>query len=1112
MLLAASRFRFSAGDPMHLIPRCVLVLILVLGGLSAARAQEGVLRRPGLTVRMYELAVQDLRKLPELVPNQTPNRDRLVPRLNLTKKDFEGVPAPMATEVSGWLLVEEAGSYVFRLTSDDGSRLSLDGRGVINHDGRHGATPKESESLELSSGLHELFIEHFDAGGGRSLRLEWRRPGAETFEVVPAESLRAEVDPTRVTSPGKKAVIDRRKPGTGLPLPGAHPSWRVENLRPKDFKPKVGAMCFLPDGRLAFGTFDPLQRDERSLPDIESKAPDSIWALDLKTMEVAKIGGDVYEPSGMCVVGKDLYVSHRRAIDRLRDEDGDGFYEAHETLGEGWEGWNYHQFVFGLQHIDGYLYATLSTTMAPPGWKGMETNSGPNGPMRGGILEVDLSSRDARVIAGGTRTPNGIGRMRDGSLVYLDNQGTWMPVSVLAEVLPGQFYGHYNWTRFVPKLAERFPEGGHPSIFADRKRMPPALWLPQNEVVNSPTQPLVFEGPFDPKTGARRYPGSQMLIGELTAGGLRRVALERVDGVLQGALIRFSQGFEAGINRMAWGPDGALYVGGMGAGGNWNWKGTQFGLQRLVPTGDAVFELATVKARPGGFLLVFTEPLAPGVLEKFEDFRVASWTYRPTAAYGGPKQEEMKHRVTGIEISTDRRRVAIDVAGLRTESCIHIAFDATSSTGRAIWSGETWYTLNRMPRAEGEAAASKPLVGASPLMPRGHPVQFWQGGPQPSDANLTQDQILAHPGFFELAPGATPIESGVEFRSATIDLEWWCPEDLESRKALGVLSIHGLRLALGAPTPSETLLGSDEAGALLGRQAARVNASAGPGSWQTLRVAVKAPIVRADGSEAPAMIDAFWNGQRIHGVGLSLSPGGDSARDLDRDGVEKATRLRIEHSGGAAAGPLRIRNVMIAAAGASERMRPRGTWIDILRDQSRWTPLGGQAVFSFKDGVLTGETRPNTPNTYLTSRDRYGDFEMLYEFKVDPKLNSGVQIRSGLLGSLEKRDSRMSGYQVEIDPSPRSWTSGIFDEHGRGWLHPLIAAPYARRAFRQGEWNRVRVLAEGARIRTWINGVPAADMTDVRHAEGHLGFQVHGVGGRKEPLRVQWRKVRLRKL
>jgi hypothetical protein len=107
---------------------------------------------------------------------------------------------------------------------------------------------------------------------------------------------------------------------------------------------------------------------------------------------------------------------------------------------------------------------------------------------------------------------------------------------------------------------------------------------------------------------------------------------------------------------------------------------------------------------------------------------------------------------------------------------------------------------------------------------------------------------------------------------------------------------------------------------------------------------------------------------------------------------------------------------------------------------------------------------------------------------------------------------RVHGYQVEIDADKpdRRWTGGIYDEGRRGWLNPLTGKPEAQAAFKRGEWNKVRVEAVGDHIRTFVNGVPCADLVDSLTLEGFVGLQVHGVGGRQEPLRVRWRNLRIK--
>ncbi|MBP2834345.1 DUF1080 domain-containing protein, partial [Aquimarina sp. U1-2] len=107
----------------------------------------------------------------------------------------------------------------------------------------------------------------------------------------------------------------------------------------------------------------------------------------------------------------------------------------------------------------------------------------------------------------------------------------------------------------------------------------------------------------------------------------------------------------------------------------------------------------------------------------------------------------------------------------------------------------------------------------------------------------------------------------------------------------------------------------------------------------------------------------------------------------------------------------------------------------------------------------------NTPNTFLSTDKIYGDFIFEIDFKVDSTMNSGIQIRSNTLPYY--RDGIVHGYQIEIDPSNRAWSGGIYDEKRRKWLHPLENNTKAQKAFKQNEWNHYRVEAIADTIKTW---------------------------------------------
>jgi hypothetical protein len=174
-----------------------------------------------------------------------------------------------------------------------------------------------------------------------------------------------------------------------------------------------------------------------------------------------------------------------------------------------------------------------------------------------------------------------------------------------------------------------------------------------------------------------------------------------------------------------------------------------------------------------------------------------------------------------------------------------------------------------------------------------------------------------------------------------------------------------------------------------------------------------------------------------------------------------------------------------------------------------WVQRGGKAKYAVEGDCIVGTTVPNTENSFLCTEKDYANFILELDFKVDPGLNSGVQIRSHSLKTY--KNGRVHGYQVEIDPSARAWTGGIYDEARRGWLFKLENNEAARKAFKQNEWNHFRIVADGDSIKTWLNGVPAADLKDNMTPKGFIALQVHSTKSTK-PLQVRWRDIRIKEL
>ena len=187
------------------------------------------------------------------------------------------------------------------------------------------------------------------------------------------------------------------------------------------------------------------------------------------------------------------------------------------------------------------------------------------------------------------------------------------------------------------------------------------------------------------------------------------------------------------------------------------------------------------------------------------------------------------------------------------------------------------------------------------------------------------------------------------------------------------------------------------------------------------------------------------------------------------------------------------------------------TWEPLFNGKNLkgWEKKNGKAEYKVEDGAIVGISKVNTPNTFLVTKDTYKDFILEFEFKIDDGLNSGVQFRSE--SKKDYQDGRVHGYQFEIDPSKRAWTGGVYDEARRGWLYPLTKNPFAQKAFKNNEWNKARIEAVGNSIRTWVNGVPCANLWDDKTPEGFIALQVHGIGDNKalEGKTVSWKNIRI---
>ncbi len=462
--------------------------------------------------------------------------------------------------------------------------------------------------------------------------------------------------PRKVSKPAEQIEKPKPKPGFGAALEGLHPSFDVTVLHRSDFKPRVAAMAFMPDGRLLVSTWD----TEGAVYLLDGVQGDS------STLKVKKIARGLHEPLGMEVVNNEIFVVQKHELTQLIDHNGDDIIDEYKAICNSWQvSSDFHEFAFGLIHKDNHFYVTLSMAMRLLDSEEQLFD-------RGRTIKIAMDG-SYEWVNYGMRTPNGIGVGPDNEIFIADNQGRWTPANKIIHLQKGAYMGMRPGILKGMELPEETP---------------PAIWLQEDEIGNSPSEILyVHEGPYK----------GQLLHGEVTHGGIKRDFLEKVNGQYQGAVFRFTQGLTAGINRMRWGPDGHLYAGGVGMVGGWSWMGRQYSLERMEYNGKPTFEMLAIRAKPDGFEIEMTQPMekAPSV----DEIKIQQWRYVPTAAYGGPKVDLVDLKISELTISEDREKLYLKIPGLKPGHVVYFLLSEhlKSENGLDLWSGEAWYTLNNIP-------------------------------------------------------------------------------------------------------------------------------------------------------------------------------------------------------------------------------------------------------------------------------------------------------------------------------------------------------------------------------------------------------------------------------
>ncbi len=459
--------------------------------------------------------------------------------------------------------------------------------------------------------------------------------------------------------------------------PGGDEFYTVEHFPvPKDIKLTVAGMDFLPDGSLAIAT---LQGEVFIVEGATGDAMAAKWR---------RFARGLNEPSGLRVVDGAIYVMQKCELTRLRDVDGDGMADVFECVSDAW-GYtgNYHSFATGPLVDESGLMGVLITghramrEVPAMGWCLKVT---PHPKNTGEVPFTDLWRTDP--FASGLRVPNGFGEFR-GDLFMTDNQGHWVAANKLNHLQFTNFYGHPSSSPSPPAHFD-----GDPNF------TPPAVWFPYAWVRSASGIATVGDFRFGPF-------GGQMLVGEFQNASVVRVVLEKVNGQWQGAVLPFVKGFASGVNRLAYGPDSRLYVGGLRF-GHWTSIAPQpHSLDRVKFTGRVPFEFKTMSARTNGFELAFTQPV-DAKLAAAENWDAAQYTYAYDGQHNAPEKDRDEKipgppvRVVKAEVATDKLTVRLTLDGLKPRHVVMLrALGLKNHRGDALRNDTLHYTLNELPHA-----------------------------------------------------------------------------------------------------------------------------------------------------------------------------------------------------------------------------------------------------------------------------------------------------------------------------------------------------------------------------------------------------------------------------
>jgi len=619
----------------------------------------------GIALKVYGIG-EPIERLAELAPGQLPNVNQVINQIDLTQKDqFGGLDFYFITQLSGYLNIAAPGEFLFRVLADDGIRLSVSDSILIEKDELQAAQPSKDVAITLPAGVHPIEIEHFQSTGRKQLTVMWQPPWKTEFEILQSPVLSTRKEEQRFASTSRKYVkrpfaSDSLQIGR-IEVESEHPSLLAERIHVPGLEGYIGGLDVLSSGRLVAATYAG-----------DGKVVILDGDIDTPTLvNVKQIASGLNMPLGLEVVDDEIFVLQQHELTQLIDNDGNELIDEYRVVSNDWEvSTDYTELASGLEYSQGHFLSVLGMPLDRDG----------------AILIEDIHHRGVLVRTGfdGSQQVIGAGMQLSGGLTLeqdliaiSDQRNPWFSDSRIV---------------FLPTSVERSLQGDEAGYVELS-----SIWLPI-EPSQNPSQPFYL--PIGPYEG-------DWVVGDMINQEIYRLAIDKVNQQVQGAVFPFSADMPANLNRIVALSDSVFLAGGASLEQPWGGlveKSTS--LYRLKINNEDAFEMKAIRIVDGGFEVEFTQPIDEDKVSGQDMLSLYQWPNSETRRDRTRKRggREML-QVRSAELLEGGKTLRVAVDGLKAGHLVYfnVSPDLTGADGETLWSNEAWYSINALPVTTSDA-------------------------------------------------------------------------------------------------------------------------------------------------------------------------------------------------------------------------------------------------------------------------------------------------------------------------------------------------------------------------------------------------------------------------